>query len=148
MRVRKAVRGKGGGRFVRVCRQRRESVVDAGLIPALQTPHQSGTLSLTPPSPSSPSCIILTWFQFRLTPAPTPYCSFNACTQTHTHAPLSLCRALRGEGSFFSTCTSQRLLCLLPEAPGTPGPEIPLPLSPYPLSSYLPAALSLLDLIQ
>lgn len=56
---------------------------------------------------SSSLCILFSWFQFRLTPLPTPNPP-NTCTQTHTH-PSLLCWASRGEGSFFSTCTAQCL---------------------------------------
>lgn len=125
--------GRGGSEggfvyFVSICRQRREEVVDAGLIPALQSElHGQPSLVHCPP----PCTYYSTGFSVIYLP-PTPYPP-NACT--HTHTSLSALLGLAGRRIIFQHLCSSVPVCLLPEASGTPGPELHLLLSSL-LSSF------------
>lgn len=116
--------GSGGSEggfvcFVSIFQQRWEEVVDAGLIPAKQSKLQALTAFSGPLSPSL--SILFSWFQCQLPPIP--------LTEAHIHTSLSALLGLARKDHFSAPVYSSAPVCLLPEASGTPGPELPLLLS-------------------
>lgn len=133
--VRVCVRVSEGGGFVcfvSICRRRWEEVVDAGLIPASQSKLQSRTSFSAPPSSR---------FQRRRTPPPHRPQHVQTHTHEHTHTTFSALLGLARRRIIFQHLCSSVPVCLLPEASGTPGPELPLLLSSL-LSSFFPPTLS------
>ena len=126
--------------FVSICRRRWEEVVDAGLIPALQSKLQSQTSFSAPPSSFSSR------FQRWRTSLTDLNTVKHTHEHTHTHTPFSALLGLARRRIIFQHLCSSVPVCLLPEASGTPGPELPLLLSSL-LRSFFPPLLSCLAVI-